>query len=200
MPNPIKLITAFGSATFLAAILSATVYTSTTNASSLTIHSDENGNNIRIYHEQNEQNRVYEVNGKKFYWKDLNPEQQLRITKIEARIEKVESRLRAKEVEMRPIIAKLEVKARAIEKQMEKINLASIKVDKTELNMRDVEKLMEKLEAVAQVNEKAVEAREVEMEKLEHQLEKFDSSFSVEIDQHVEELEALLLTIADKID
>ena len=57
-----------------------------------------------------------------------------------------------------------------------------------------------KLEAVAEVNEKVVEASEVEMENLEQRIEAFDTSYSVEIDQHVSELEMVLLAIANETD
>jgi hypothetical protein len=199
MPKLVKLLTTFGSATFLAILLSATVYTSNTNATSLNLHADEQTNNIRIYHEQNKQNRVYEVNGKKFYWNDLSPKHQQKLSIIEEKITKAEKRIRIREVEMRPVLAKLESKAKALEKEMQKIELATIKLDKTELNMHDVDGIMKALEAVANVDEKTVRLNQLEMEKLTQQLDSFDTSFSDEIEQHVAELETVLVAIAQNI-
>ncbi len=177
-------------------LIAASFLSLNNTAATLSFHSDDDKNNIRIYHEERNENRIYEVNGKKFYWKDLSPNQKEKLTKIDAKINKVEARIKTKENKISKIAEELESKARIIEDEMRKFEQATIKVKKPLVNRRDLEQMMRKLENIVNINENVIRVNELDMQKLEEKIEAIDMTFANEIDPHIKELESVLVEIA----
>lgn len=161
--------------------------------------SHNNGESIRVSRQHSRGDTVYEVDGKRFSWNDLNPEQRQRLEQVEAKLRASEKRLRLQETDMDAVVERLEAKAEELEEVVEAMEEATIKVEKAVLNMRDLDDLHHKLDAAQRLSEAKIRVKEKELRAIERELRKIDLTEVQNIERHADELRAVLVSIAAEL-
>ena len=190
-----KLLIAVTSATIMLSALTSSVQA--IDGRHFAISDDKE---IQIYHEQDLRDKVYKVNGKQFYWRDLTKAQQARLEKIEEKISQIEQGFELDEAKLAKVTEEISIKSEAIEKEVAKLEQATIEVNKQKLSMNDLHELMSKLNDSVELNHTLIEQKSNEIAKLSKDIEKIDTAFIAEIEVHVKALEKELVAIAKELD
>ena len=183
--------------TLVALLLIATT-TSSVHAD-VSRYSSDGDNEIRVYYQNDDSNKVYQVNGKTFYWHELNNQQQSRLKAVEDKMARVEKALNVQEIKLNKFAKQIQTKAKLIQQKADKIEKISVDFHKDKVTLSDLHTLAAELEKLSSINEGVLAKSEFEMEQLEHQMDKVDLSMVNELEQHAREFEQVLVAIAEEI-
>lgn len=154
---------------------------------------------IEITIPDNNQDKIYHVNGKTFYWKDLNKAQQSRVTAVEHKLKAVERSFQYQENELANFARQLDDKALEIENEVDKISRIRENFDKDSLNTSELHRFASEMIKLSAINEAILKQKEQEMHQIEQQLNAVDFSLINDIENHAKALEQVLLEIAEQI-
>ncbi len=166
----------------------------------ITYVTSEDDRHINIENLHNQEEARYQVNGKTFTWSDLTKEQQARLAPIQAKLKALEEKVSVDEKAIQEAVAAIEVKAKELELEVHKIEQATVKVEKGTLSLKEVAELSRTLAQKTRVNEQVIKEKARELRKLEVALPRIDKSKLEEISEHADELEDVLVEIAETMD
>ena len=160
-----------------------------------------NENNITIYHAsaKNGGDKRYYVNGKSFYFNDLTPEQQLKISEVEQQLDRLNGQFQQHEQQLVHFSQQMDEKARAIEDEVLKLEQVKVKFEKDSINMQDLASIADELSKLASINEALLHQKELEMAEIEQKLNGVDLSLLEDIEDKAHQLEEILIDIAKEI-
>lgn len=184
----------------LASVLSISTFATVCFAAAENTSFHSAASEIQIYKNSSNENTVYRVNGKRFYWNDLSEFQKSRLEKAQSRLEMAESKLHINEEKLRRLTLNFEAKASALELVTRKLEMATVKLEEDILLPNELEKLAYQLEKLTEVNEQDIHRKEVEMLEIEQQIQAMDNQHLAEMEIHSKQLETVLLEIAEELE
>jgi len=173
--------------------------TLTAFASELSFNSESDNGTIKIVRSLEKNATTYYVNGKKFTWSDLSPDQKKRLKLVEKRLEIAEQKLDVKSLKLEKLAHQLDEKAMKLEQAAQKMEKALVKMEPTLMTLESMEKLSSTLQSMSTSHELEIMEQSIEIEKISSLLEEESASLEGKMDVHILALEKALITIANEL-
>ena len=148
--------------------------------------------NISINYKGDES--IYHVDGKRFTFNELSPDDQKRVVKLEKQLAALEKTLDKKTHHIEKFSEKMEKVAEALERQARHFETA---IEEADIN--DLEDASEKLGKASQMLERKMRVLEKQLRNMEFDMPEIDHAILDDIETQAHKLEELLVDIAKRI-
>ncbi|MEW6991351.1 hypothetical protein AADZ91_11745 [Colwelliaceae bacterium 6441] len=156
-------------------------------------------NQVIVFASENNEEKRFVVNGKSFNWSELTPEQKTRVTTIEDKIATIESKFKTQEKQLNFFAKTLDEKAKMIEDEVSKFEQVTAKLEQKNINMANLHRLADELAQLSSINNQMMKMKALEIQQNEKAMMQVDLSLISQIETHANELEQVLVEIAESI-